>query len=308
MIKLEALRTFITVAKAGNIAVASEQLGRTPSAISMTLKALEESIGGPLFETERKNALSPLGQFTYEVATDQVQSFDNAIAKIDDFANSRTGRISISCVPSAAIHIMPKVLQHFRTSRPNVQVEIYDMDADSVYAALQSGVADIGISGNPHSDQIFDFEPLFQDHFVALYNPATFNLPQKTALEWSDFSSFPMIVNGAANMIKAEAFKELAHQSTLTVRNISSLLAIVRAGLGITILPALTVLNLPPDLHSIPLADITAKRMVGLVKPTNRSDSPLISSFRESLLATLPSIAAQLAAIDLIAPNKALNK
>lgn len=305
MIKLEALRTFITVAKAGNIAVASEQLGRTPSAISMTLKALEESIGGPLFETERKNALSPLGQFTYEVATDQVHSFDNAIAKIDDYANSKTGRISISCVPSAAIHIMPKVLHHFRESRPNVQVELHDMDAHSVFAALQSGVADIGIAGYPPSEQAFDFEPLFQDHFVVLYNPSFFNLPQKEALEWGDILSFPMIVNGAADMIKAEAFNDLAKKSTLTVRNISSLLAIVRSGLGITVLPALTVLDLPPDLHSVPMADITAKRMVGLVKPTHRSDSPLITSFRESLLASLPSIASQLAAIDLIEPETA---
>ena len=55
-IKLEMLRVFRVVAEFGTLAAASRNLGRTPSAISMTLSQLEDQIGAPLFETDRKTA------------------------------------------------------------------------------------------------------------------------------------------------------------------------------------------------------------------------------------------------------------
>ena len=62
MIKLEMLRCFGAVAQAGNLGDAAVRLGKTQSALSMTLKQLEEHLGERLFETERKNRLTPLGQ------------------------------------------------------------------------------------------------------------------------------------------------------------------------------------------------------------------------------------------------------
>lgn len=300
MIKFEALRTFITVAKAGNIALASEQLGRTPSAISMTLKALEESIGGPLFETERKNTLSRLGEYTFDIASEQVNSFDNALRKIDDFAHSRSGSIAISCVPSVAIHIVPEVLPNFTEKRPKVEIELYDMDGSSVCTAIRNEKAQIGIAGQPSKQWALNFEPLFEDSFVVIFNPEHFDIAPNKAMTWEALSAYPMILNGAANMIESEQFKELAKNATLTVRNLNSLMALLNTGIGITILPALTALDLPDHLAIAPLSEHSAKRVVGMITPSARSQDPLVRSFRESLLDVMPSIADRLSTIDLI--------
>lgn len=66
MVELEMLRTFVALAEAGNISDAAKRLFRTASAISMTLKQLEQEVGGELFETDRKNRLTPLGAFMLE--------------------------------------------------------------------------------------------------------------------------------------------------------------------------------------------------------------------------------------------------
>ena len=81
-IKIEMLRCFVIVAELGNISDAGERLGRTPSAISMTLKQLEENLGSPLFESDRKNRLTALGRFTLTEARREVDNFTRCIETI----------------------------------------------------------------------------------------------------------------------------------------------------------------------------------------------------------------------------------
>ena len=106
MIKLEYLRVFVTVAETRALNEAAERLGRTPSAISMTLKQIEESLGGPLFEGERKAALTQLGAFALRHARKAVAEHDAATAAIQRFARGevlsryliwrRCGRLLVS--------------------------------------------------------------------------------------------------------------------------------------------------------------------------------------------------------------------
>jgi DNA-binding transcriptional LysR family regulator len=58
------LRNFVAVAALGNLNDAADRLGRAPSAVSMSLKQLEEHLGAPLFASDRKNRLTALGRFT----------------------------------------------------------------------------------------------------------------------------------------------------------------------------------------------------------------------------------------------------
>ena len=74
-IKLEMLRVFRTVAEQGTLTGASAVFGRTPSAVSMMLKQLEDHIGAPLFETDRKNRLTPLGQLVLEESSRATDAF-----------------------------------------------------------------------------------------------------------------------------------------------------------------------------------------------------------------------------------------
>ena len=60
MVKVEHLRVFVAVAEAGELQQAAAHLGRTPAALSMTLKQLEDELGGSLFENERKGRLTYL--------------------------------------------------------------------------------------------------------------------------------------------------------------------------------------------------------------------------------------------------------
>ena len=107
MIKLEYLRVFATVAETRALNEAADRLGRTPSAISMTLKQIEDALGGPLFEGERKVALTPLGAFALRHAQTAVAGHNAATAAIRRFARGEEGEVRIAAVPSAATRLLP---------------------------------------------------------------------------------------------------------------------------------------------------------------------------------------------------------
>ena len=85
-IKLEHLRVFVTVAESGTLADAGNRIGRTPAAISMTLNQIEDELGGPLFEGERKARLTHLGQFVLARAQRAVTEHLAAVTDIKRFA------------------------------------------------------------------------------------------------------------------------------------------------------------------------------------------------------------------------------
>ena len=145
-IKLEMLRAFCAVAEAGNLSDAAAQLGRTQSAVSMTLKALEEHLGRPLFESDRKNRLTLLGQQVLHLSQSQVRSFDTTVQSIDLLAQAPQGVLKVAAVPSLAALVFPKLVRALSRAYPGIKLELRDTDTPQVIEALSSGWVDLGIA------------------------------------------------------------------------------------------------------------------------------------------------------------------
>lgn len=279
MIKLEVLRVFVTVAEIGNIRDAAERLGRTPSAISMTLKGLEEEIGAALFETERKNALTAVGRYVLETARIQILGFDRAISAIRAYAHNRIGKLAVACVPSVAASLMPGLLERFIGQRPGVEVELFDLDTASVAALVELGQVDLGIAGRPRTRGTLECTPLFSDRFKVVCCAGAPLARLARPVEWSDLEGETIIRNGASQSIEAVEYKVLAERASLMVRNVTSLIAMAGSGLGVTLLPALSTGRLPDGVVARDLADGSAVREVVVMEQKGRSQSPVAAAF-----------------------------
>lgn len=283
MVKLETLRVFTTVAAHGNIKDAAEHLGRTPSAISMTLKQLEDELGSRLFQSDRKSALTALGRFVFDISQDQVKGYDKAVTAIHAYAEGRSGPLTIASVPSVAANLLPALIPAFVAERPDIEIELYDTDSRSVAAMVRSGRVDLGIAGRPVSVDGLNFENLFSDVFKVVCT-STCPLAQIGApLEWADLAGQPMIMNNSSRLLTAAGFHAFAQRSTLKVHNVTTLLAMTRAGMGITLLPQLATVDLPDDIATCDLADRTAVREVGLITRQNVTPAPVAAAFSEHL-------------------------
>jgi len=285
MISITALRTFVHVAECGTIRDAAARLFRTPSAVSMTLTQLERELGAPLFQSDRKNRLTALGEAILQVARELVRDHDRGVDRIGALAAGREGRLHLASVPSVAAELMPGLLAEFLRARPGVRIELLDADSRSVHAMVADGTAEIGVAGPPDAGSALSLRPLFRDPFRLVCRSGD-PLAQHTGpLDWADLDAARLIGNDASDAIASDAYRALLGGSAVKARNVISLLALVRAGAGVTLLPRLATVSMRPDLVALPLADPGAERAVGVILRQDRSMSPVCRAFLSDLLA-----------------------
>jgi DNA-binding transcriptional LysR family regulator len=281
-IKIDMLRCFQAVANHGSLAAAATVLGRTPSAISMTLKQFEEHIGAPLFETARKARLTPLGALILTEAQRELGHFDRTIQAIEGLSQAKLGSVRLAVTPSVAQTVLPPVLQRFMQDHPKVRIDLRDMDSTAVADELIHDRADIGLASIA-SLPGFERQILFSDAFGVVCR-ADHPLSQNWHdLSWADLQGVDFIVNGLCAQISDEAFQPVLGAARLTVRNTASLLGLVQAGMGLTLLPRLAVLPGFNDLCFLPLRDTTVRRTVWMVTPPRQMVPPAVRAFAEVL-------------------------
>lgn len=288
------LRTFVTVADMGSITEAGEKLGRTPSTVSMTLKALEAEIGVPLFESDRKNRLSKAGAFVLIQAKELLSHHERSIAAIKAFAGNQTGRVDLACVPSVATSIVPDMLLRFRQRHPGVEINVRDADSPSVAEAVESGKVALGVASLRRARPDLHFEPLFEEGLGIICRSDDVLARKGSAIGWDEVRDRTLLGNGISSMMDMPEFAGLISGAPIVVYNVLSLLALVRAGVGITVLPRLSMAASRDGLAFVPLRDRGAWRSVGLITRSSERHSPAEEAFVAELRLTLKEKAKEL--------------
>ena len=277
-IKLEMLRCFTMVAKHGSLSEAAEALGRTQSAVSMMLKQFEDHIGSPLFETARKSRLTGVGAMIYEEARREVSHFENTVSVIEGISRSEIGYLRLAVTPSVAISILPPVIRAFTAEHPQVQIDIRDMDSAAIMHELIRDRADIGIGSLPETEGMTR-EELFSDTFGVVCRKDSHLASDWDSLTWHDMKDETLISNGLSEMITDPDFAPLLAKSRLRVPNTTTLLSLVKEGVGITVLPQTAVYNLHQDLVFLPLANDSIRRTVQMMMPRTHLMVPVAKAF-----------------------------
>jgi len=282
-IKPENLRTFVTVAGYGNLHEASEILGRTPSAISMSLKQLSEQLCAELFETDRKSNLTPTGQFVLEESRRALGSFDESVRIIQRYTQGKMGVVRVATVPSVASHLLPDVVSRFQKKAPEVRLELRDTDSVMVATAVGSGSVDCGVASLSFASQDLQHQLLLEEPFGLVCRPDHALAKSKQPLKWQALEDVTFISNGLCEQIRDEQFVRINSNTAIQVHNIVTLLGFIQQGMGVTLLPRLAV----PDhgeLCFLPLADKSAVRQLYFLEPKHHRMSPAGVVFKQQVI------------------------
>ncbi len=285
-IKIVQLQFFVAVATSRNLAEAAERVYRTPAALSLSLKQLEEEIGGPLFEGERKNRLSPLGRFVLLEAQRELKHFDQTIESIKAYARAEDGLVRVAAVPSIAITVLPALIKRFHAQHPSVSLDVRDMDSDSVVRAVLQGEVDMGIATVPSSIPDLTQELLLVDAFGVICTPDNPLCQLNRPIRWTDLEGQVFISSGITQAVRAAEFRRIVEASVIVVRNTSSLLAFVEQGLGITLLPERLISSeQAARLRCLPLEDREVMRKISVVTASTMPLNHAAHTFLKALKA-----------------------
>ena len=286
MVKLEMLRVFRVVAEKGSLARAAAVLSRTPSAVSMTLAQLEAEIGAPLFEAERKNRLTKLGELVLAEAVRATDMFDRSSDAIRRLTTSLAGTVRIAAVPSVIATRLPRAIAHFRKIRPEVRLEISDLDSASVRRRVRFDEADIGIL-TASADHPAEGIPVARDALGLVFREGgriARALRRGRALpSWSLLQLEPLIANPLCDLVDHPDIARIRAACNLEARNTTALLSFVREGLGATILPESAVSVLPVGLGFVRPVDPEATRELRMICNPARRLSPAAQEFWSTL-------------------------
>ncbi len=165
LLESDLIKTFVAISETGNFSRAAKRVYRTPSAVSMQVKKLEETLGRPLFLREgRQVTLTPDGE--------TLLSYGRRLLKINEEAVSRflapavEGAVSLGAPDDFGTRFLPNILCRFACSHPLVEVNVVVGSSLDLLEQLDDGALDLTLvtSGNaktPRSDGELVFsEPL----------------------------------------------------------------------------------------------------------------------------------------------------
>lgn len=282
---LDTLRTLAVARDLGGLASAAKYLGRTPSAISLQMKRLQEDLGAPVFRKRGRGlALTEAGEIALSYARRMLGLNDELLDKLQ--GANLAGRIRVGCTQDFA-SILPSVLSHFASLYPRMQIELHIDGSAALRDAIENARLDLAVLIGQQDRAGAQIVGQLDLVWIA---SAAFSIPQKQPL--------PLAVLGSQCPFRKSAVQQLERASiafriAASSPSLNGLWAALLGGLGVT---ARTALNLPeglraakslhglPSLGSLP---VTLHRYAGSQGVTSdRMASLLVDSLQPVLRST----------------------
>ena len=241
---LTSLRLFVTVCDTGNMSRAAEKANMVASAVSKRLAQLETTVGASLL-TRRKHGVvpTPAGETLLEHARSMLLSASRIERDMASHAAGIQGRVNVLATASVMAESLTDEIAEFlkKPEHQNIQIDLEERISPEVVRGIREGVASIGICWDAAETGLLHTRTYRHDH-LSVAVPRGHPLCELPAVRFADTLAFEhviMPVNSAVEvMLQREASllgQRLQHRVIVT--NFEAALRVVRAGLGIALVP-----------------------------------------------------------------------
>ena len=299
---LRQMRAFVALAKTGNFTLAAQYMHVTQSALSGLIKELEQTLGVRVVDrSTRRIALTETGNELYPLFSQMIDDLDRALANIADQAQLRKGIVRVAVPQLMACTLLPQVIAAWRTHYPDIRISLSDSPVEAVTTRVLSGETDFGIGPERDNAPQLEARELMEMPFEAVV-PPDHPLAKRRRLGWGDLAAHPLITlrgqfterlladmggGGADGKTgktgkagSADRLRELALRPAHEVTYMTTALAMVASGLGVTIcMPYAAPLVRLHGLHMLPLDAPVLTRRFFVYTREQRSLSPAAAAF-----------------------------
>ena len=167
------LRTFVALAKTGGFTSAAREVFLSQSAVSHSVKALEQDVGCRLFDRVGKKVLLTQAGETLLVHAERVLAEMGLARETLQHLNKwGQSRIRLAASSTACQYILPSVIRRFKEEYPDCVITIEPADASNSVELLEDNRIDIAISLEPDQLGQLSFLPLFKDELMFIISPS----------------------------------------------------------------------------------------------------------------------------------------
>lgn len=252
---LTQISTLLAVVDCGGFTEAGKQRFMTQSAVSQAIAMLEDELGVKILERERRKEikLTAVGERIVRRMRAMLDEM-NAIKELAEQEKCMPSReLRIGCFPSVCACILPQVVRYFEQHHPQVRIIPFEANSADIVASLRQKTIDAGFVHFPVADMYT--QPVYKDKFTVVV-PDDHPFSRRPFVTLDELCNEALIVSkGRYEMSIMALFKEQNYTPVIKYEfnHPATAISFIRQGLGVALLPELTVKSLQHPLCSVPL-------------------------------------------------------
>jgi DNA-binding transcriptional LysR family regulator len=273
------LKVLLAVADTGGFSLASQRLSMSQPGVSRAVASLEEELGVQLL-TRRRGAVS-LTNVGVHIAMHArgVLAHSEAIRQeAGQVTGDYGGHLRIGSLPSLSAELVSPILARFHERNPGTEVELFEAPDEDVLYWIRSRSVDVGVVARAADD--LEVTPLRDTQLLAVV-PANHAAAAGEPIAPAALEHDPFVVarSGFERLVsELFAVEGRTPRVEFEVSETSSAVAIVAAGLGVTVVPDLLLDDIPPTAVARPLDPPVVLRL-GLATRAGNDASPAVTAF-----------------------------
>jgi LysR family hydrogen peroxide-inducible transcriptional activator len=262
------LRYFCAVAETGSFTRAAEREQVAQPSLSQQILKLEEELGVRLFDRlGRSVRLTDLGQIFLPRARAILIELRSAKEEVAEKQSSVSGPLCVGVIPTIAPYFLPSRMAQFLRKYPRAAITVVEDVTVRLVDRLRAGLVDLALMALPARGHDLECFPLHTERLFAIL-PKNHPMARKRSLSMKDLRQEPFLLLREDHCFRETAIEVCKHarimpQVVFESGQFSSIMAMVGAGLGISIVPEMA-LEQRADCCSVLISDERASRTVGV--------------------------------------------
>jgi DNA-binding transcriptional LysR family regulator len=284
-IKIAQINTFITVAQCKNFRKAASLLCRSQPAVSLAIKQLEQLLGAQLFDPERHGELSAFGIAFLPEAKALYKHYETTLHNGISMAQGQSGSIKLGVLPSIAKTVLAEIIRTFLAQHPHVHLQVQDDNGDNLRDKVLDGRINLAISSIWQTELDLYHTHLCADRVGIVARKTHPWMQMGNDIDWKELNQQKLIRNGSTPLVdKTPAQKFLF--ASMHVTNMTSLVAMLEAGAGITTLPWMAFPKDSKELAFRLIEEPPIKRQIALLQSRHHQQMPVTAALEKIIIET----------------------
>jgi len=237
---LRQLEIIRAIAETGSFTAAGHKLHVSQSAISRQILLLEDELKTPVFlRIGRRIRITPAGESLLQLSHRVFQDLTDTVAQISDSQETLRGTIRILGGMTVCLYVFPTLLSELTRQHPGIDVKIMNDSAERSIQHLRAGTGDVALLTLPVRDADMVTVPVLQEELLVVTS-AKHPLTKKRKVNAQDLAAQPFVLfeSGSNTRRVVDEFfasSGIEPKIVMETENVEILKALVRHGLGITI-------------------------------------------------------------------------
>ncbi len=300
MITHTQLEYLVAVDRHGSFSEAAVRCFVTQPTLSMQIQKMEAELGVSLFDRRRKPVqATPIGKAVIDRAYRTLRELKGILEMVREQQETASGELRVGIIPTLGPYLLPRFIPDLLAKHPQVRLTIQELLTADMVESLRRDQLDVGLAATPLEEKGLREIPLFYEPFYG-YVSAGHRLADRKHLATEDLAPDEMLLLDSGHCLHGQVYQlctgrlDGSDKGSARLKfvggSLEGLMRIVESGHGVTLLPELAAMSLPPLCRGLlrPLESPVPVREVSLITHGNGVKTRLLEILRQSILKGVP--------------------